>query len=69
MCRITLPQYKLIKEVKDSSPFTSTQSLPTYIDGVRNRICKWYGIPINKVDDQLVYYFLKYGNLTSEQKM
>lgn len=56
MC-LTLEQFKLIKQVKDSSPFTCDQSLTEYIKGVKDRLGKWYGI--DDVSLEMVYEYLK----------
>ena len=56
---LTLEQYKEIKQVRDSSPFTCNMNINTYIDGVRFRLAQWYGVQEETITDQQVYKFLK----------
>ena len=56
---LTLEQYKDIKQVRDSSPFTCNMNINTYIDGVRFRLAQWYGVQEETITDQQVYKFLK----------
>lgn len=55
---LTVKQYREIKQVKDSSPFTCSIPLKQYIEGVRYRLSQWYGIDEEKISDEQVYYFL-----------
>lgn len=56
---LTLEQYKEIKQVRDSSPFTCNMNINTYIDGVRFRLAQWYGVQEETITDHQVYKFLK----------
>ena len=56
---LTLEQYKEIKQVRDSSPFTCNMNINTYIDGVRFRLDKWYGVQEETITEKQVYKFLK----------
>ena len=56
---LTLEQYKEIKQVRDSSPFTCNMNINTYIDGVRFRLAQWHGVEEQTITDQQVYKFLK----------
>lgn len=54
-------QYKLIKQVKDSSPFTCNLSINEYIRDVRTRLSKWSGIPENEITLNDIFLFLSKG--------
>ena len=56
---LTLEQYKEIKQVRDSSPFTCNMNIYTYINGVRFRLAQWYGVEEETITDQQIYNFLK----------
>lgn len=58
---LNLMQYKLIKEVKDSSPFTCHLSVNEYIKDVRTRLSKWSGVPEEEITLEDIFLFLSKG--------
>lgn len=56
---LTIEQYKELKQVRDSSPFTCNMNIYTYINAVRFRLAQWYGVEEETITDQEVYKFLK----------
>lgn len=57
MC-LTTDQYKMIKQVKNSNAFTCDQSVSKYMEGVKDRMSKWYGISEDTISTELILYFL-----------
>ena len=58
---LDINQYKLIKQVKDSSPFTCNLSVNQYIKDVRTRLSKWSGVPEDKITLEDIFLFLSKG--------
>ena len=58
---LTLSQYKLIKSVKDKSPFTRSLSITKYMSDVRRRMSIWFGIPESEITDSQIFLFVSKG--------
>lgn len=58
---LNLSQYKMIKQVKDSSPFTCELNINQYIDDVRTRLSKWSGMPKEKITLEEIFLSLMKG--------
>ena len=56
---LNLNEYRFIREVKDSSPFTEPLKIQEYIDGVRFRLSQWVGVSEDNISDEAVYLLLK----------
>ena len=54
-------QYKLIKQVKDSSPFTCDLSTNEYIEDVKTRLARWKGVSRESITLEEIYLFLSKG--------
>ena len=55
---LTIQQYRQIKQVRDTNPFTCNINISTYINGVRFRLAQWYGVEEEEITDQFIYNFL-----------
>ena len=58
---LNLMQYKLIKQVKDSSPFTCDLSTNEYIEDVKTRLARWKGVSRESITLEEIYLFLSKG--------
>lgn len=58
---LNLMQYKLIKQVKDASPFTCHLSVNQYIEDVRTRLARWKGVSRENITLEEIYLFLSKG--------